>query len=289
METGLLGRQAVKAAGTEFDTVVLGDGAPTVVFVNGLGSPLDEWTLVAPAVAETCRVVCYDRRPAPRRGPVPTYDATQMAEDLHQLLGALAVAGPLVLVGPSWGGAMIRRYAMDHPDDVVGMVFVDATHENIKGMMPTRATRALYLISSFPLRVGPIRRRLLRTLGFDRLPPEALQVVNTLAWLAEGRTSLAEYAGIGPSLTDLSQNAPELPQVPARVLLAGGRPGLMAKLGAKQVASIRSVWERAVEGRSDITLETVSGSGHYIPLDEPQAVIDAVRDVVSRVSSGRVR
>jgi pimeloyl-ACP methyl ester carboxylesterase len=282
----LLQRQAVQVDGTSFDAVVLGDGRPTVVFVNGLGSPLEEWSLVAPTVAEQCRVVCYDRRQPPPRGPVPTHDAAQITADLRQLLTALGITGPLVLVGHSWGGAVIRRYAHEHPAEVVGMVLVDASHEAIKGMIPARprATRALYVSTTLMLRVGPVRRRLLGTLGFDRLPPDVMSVVNDLRWVADGRTSRAEFAGIGPSLRDLASTAPDLPPVPIRVLLAGGRGDWTAKLGAKQLASIRAVWEQATRGRSGVTLDVVPDSGHYISLDQPQAVIDAIDDVIGQVS-----
>lgn len=284
MGTALLQRQRVDASGVAFDAVILGDGPVTVVFVNGLGAPLEEWSLVAPTIANHCRIVCYDRREAPRAGRVPVHDATQIATDLHTLLDALAVTGPLVLVGHSWGGAVIRRYAAAHAEDVKGLVFVDASHEKIKGMMPNRFSRALYTTSTAILRSGPIRRRLLRSLGFEHLPPTELSFVNALPWVAEGRTARAEYAGIGTSLTELSRHAPELPALPTRVLLAAGRPGLMSKLGAKQLAAIRTVWEQAVSGRGEIQLESVADSGHYIPLDQPQAVIDAINDVVDQVS-----
>ena len=283
MESTLLPRQRVEVSGVAFDATVLGDGPPTVVFANGLGTPLEEWALVAPTIATRCRVMCYDRRPAPPDGVLPTHDAAQMGADLHQLLDALGVARPLVLVGHSWGGAVIRRYAVDHPDDVAGMVFVDASHEKIKGMIPTRATQLLYGMTTLPLRFGPIRRRLLHMLGFDRLPPADMTVVDTLSWRARGRTSRAEYAGSGPSLHELARIAPDLPQLPTRVLLAGGRPGWTAKLAAKQVAAIRAVWEQAAAGRSEVTVTSVPDSGHYISLDQPQAVIDAIDDIIRQV------
>jgi pimeloyl-ACP methyl ester carboxylesterase len=287
METALLQRQPVEAGGVVYDAAVLGAGSPTVVFANGLGSPLEEWELVAPTIAERCRVVCYDRRPAPLKGRLPKHDATQIASDLHQLLDALGVAGPLVLVGHSWGGALIRRYAHEYPDDVAGMVFVDASHENLKGMIPTPSMRALtgalYASTTLALRLGPIRRRLLRMLGFDQLPPSALTAVDALPWRAQGRTARAEFAGIAPSLRELARTAPDLPRVPTSVLLAPGRPGWQAKFGAKQVAAVRAVWEQAAAGHSGATVQSVPDAGHYISLDQPKAVIGAIDDVISQV------
>jgi pimeloyl-ACP methyl ester carboxylesterase len=281
----LLERQSVEVDGTTFDVVVRGDGPVTVVFVNGLGSPLEEWALVAPTIAERCRVLCYDRRTAPPTGPVPVHDAAQIATDLQHLLDALGITRPLVLVGHSWGGSVIRRFAVDHPEAVAGMVFVDASHENIRGMAtPGRSTKLLYTVSTAILKIGVIRRRLLRTLGFAKLPAEDVARINSLAWIAEGRTSRAEYAGIGPSLQELMRIAPGLPPVPTRVLVAGGT-GLAAKVGAKQMAAIRGVWAKAVADHGTATLVTVPDSGHYISLDQPDAVIEAIEDVLKQVSA----
>jgi pimeloyl-ACP methyl ester carboxylesterase len=289
MDTALLQRQPVEVDGVVLDTVVLGEGPVTVVLVNGLGSPLEEWSLVAPAIAERSRVLCYDRRPAPSRGRIPMHDAVVSVQDLHGLLAALDISGPLVLVGHSWGGAVIRHYAASYPDEVKGMVFVDASHEKIKGMMPNRFSGVLYTTSSTMLRIGPLRRRLLRSLGFEHLPPTEQAFVGDLGWVAAGRTSRAEYAGIGTSLQQLLDLAPALPPVPTRVLLAGGRPGLVSKLAVKQIASIRAVWENAVAGRDDIVLSSVTGAGHYISLDRPQAVIDAIDEVVDLVALQQAR
>jgi pimeloyl-ACP methyl ester carboxylesterase len=208
-----------------------------------------------------------------------------MAADLRQLLDALAITGPLVLVGHSWGGATARRFIHDFPDEVVGLVLVDASHEKIKGMIPGRITRSLYTSTTVMLRLRPIRSRLLKTLGFGRLAPEVLTAMTDLPWFARGRTAQAEFAGTGPSLLELGRIAPDLPDLPTRVLLAGGKADLTAKLGARQMASIRAAWDSAVAGRSQVRLDVVPGSGHYISLDQPQAVIDAIDEVLDEVTA----
>jgi pimeloyl-ACP methyl ester carboxylesterase len=54
-----------------------------------------------------------------------------MMADLHALLGAADIPGPYVLVGHSAGGMIVRLYASTYPDDVVGMVLLDTTHEDV--------------------------------------------------------------------------------------------------------------------------------------------------------------
>ena len=102
--------------------------------------------MVLPGVAEFTRVCAYDRpgtatvlddglHPS-RSDPVamPRNAALSVA-DLHALLQAADVPGPYVLVGHSYGGMLVRLYAAEYPDEVVGMVLVDAFSEGMKDQL----------------------------------------------------------------------------------------------------------------------------------------------------------
>jgi pimeloyl-ACP methyl ester carboxylesterase len=112
-----------------------GTGRPTVLLEAGYtASGLDTYgPVVLPAVARLTRVCTYDRagdgvsdpRPAGLR---PLTGATQ-ARELGRLLAAIHVAGPLVLVGHSYGGMVSREFAALYPRRVVGMVLIDASSE----------------------------------------------------------------------------------------------------------------------------------------------------------------
>jgi pimeloyl-ACP methyl ester carboxylesterase len=52
-----------------------------------------------------------------------------VAQTLHQLLDTAGVPGPYILVGHSAGGEYIRAFERQYPSDVLGMVFVDSSHE----------------------------------------------------------------------------------------------------------------------------------------------------------------
>lgn len=137
-----------------------GAGGPTVVFEAGPLGRADVWSRdtrapagtrspVLPAVAAFTRVVAYDRPgtigevnpdlepSAPlyypsRSDPVPQpRSVREIVADLHALLGVAAIPTPYVLVGHSFGGLCMRLYASTFPDEVVGMVLVDATHEDV--------------------------------------------------------------------------------------------------------------------------------------------------------------
>ncbi|MFC4001151.1 alpha/beta fold hydrolase [Prauserella oleivorans] len=102
---------------------------PTVVFESGLASPLQSWTWVQEAVGRQARTISYERAgtgwstPGRGRRTVP-----RLAAELHELLTALEVHEPIVLVGHSFGGLVVRCFAGTYPERVAGAVFVDALH-----------------------------------------------------------------------------------------------------------------------------------------------------------------
>jgi len=136
-----------------------GQGSPTVILEPGSMGRADVWsrdslhpagarTMVLPAVATFTRVCAYDRPGTlgevnpkldpqgplffpGRSDPVPQpRTARDKVADLHALLSAAHIPGPYVLVGHSAGGLLVRLYASTYPDEVVGMVLLDTTHEN---------------------------------------------------------------------------------------------------------------------------------------------------------------
>ena len=127
-------------AGREMYLECRGAGSPTVVLVAGLKASADDWSIagqsaaaVLPEVAKFTRVCAYDRPGTPvgekpsRSDPVeqPT-TARDAVADLRALLSAAGEAGPYVLVGHSYGGLVVRLYASTYPEDVSGLVLVDA-------------------------------------------------------------------------------------------------------------------------------------------------------------------
>ena len=105
-----------------------GSGSPTIVLDAGLGNDGLIWGGVQPALAKTTRVCSYDRAgfgwsdalPPPR-------DADHIATELHGLLAAAHITGPVVLMGHSIAGMYIRDYATRYPENVAGLIFVDAS------------------------------------------------------------------------------------------------------------------------------------------------------------------
>lgn len=108
-----------------------GSGSPAVILDAGMGDSSISWALVQPALAKRTRVCAYDRA-GMGFSDAATRPSTvgNIAEDLHALLRAAHVRPPYVLVGHSMSGMTVRVFAGRYPDDVVGMVLVEGSHED---------------------------------------------------------------------------------------------------------------------------------------------------------------
>ena len=104
-----------------------GSGSPTVVLEGGLGQGSAYVARIAPLVASTTRVCAYDRAGRGHSDAVSSdQDAIALAHDLHALLVASGNPGPYVLAGHSAGGLYVRVFAATYPDEVAGVVLLDA-------------------------------------------------------------------------------------------------------------------------------------------------------------------
>jgi pimeloyl-ACP methyl ester carboxylesterase len=106
-----------------------GEGSPTVVLEPGAGEMSSNHALLSQALSTQTRVCAYDRAGRGWSEPAdPVQDGTQIAADLHALLHNANVPGPYVLAGHSFGGLYVQTFAANYPDEVAGMVLIDATN-----------------------------------------------------------------------------------------------------------------------------------------------------------------
>jgi pimeloyl-ACP methyl ester carboxylesterase len=120
-----------------------GKGTPTVILESGIGDDWLIWQAVQPEVSEIVRVCSYDRFglgwSQPSSGP---RDAVSIAKQLHTLLNVAHISGPLLLVGHSGGGLYVRAFAAIYPENIVGLILVDATSSNLFQAIPRAAETA---------------------------------------------------------------------------------------------------------------------------------------------------
>jgi pimeloyl-ACP methyl ester carboxylesterase len=270
-----------------------GQSSPTVVLEAGFRTRADLWsddliqpeaprTMVFPGVAAFTRVCAYDRPGTAtvtedvllpsRSDPVEMpRTAAESVHDLHTLLEAADVPGPYVLVGHSYGGMLMRLYASTYPDEVVGMVLVDAFSEGLKAQMTAEQWTAYAAIFQ------PV--------------PEALAGYPDLEF-----TDLDLSVSQVRDATDAVplRPCPQSPGVPfPLVVLSRGQP--MAVPADLPGGLTGEGLERAWTVEQDRLAALVPGarhviareSQHYIQLQQPELVIDAVRQVVEAVRDPR--
>jgi pimeloyl-ACP methyl ester carboxylesterase len=129
--------------GEKLHVETLGMSGPPVVFEAGLGNDSTTWKLVAGPIATFARVVLYDRPGLGQSSPLKDKNAAITAEEvaarLHALLAAADIRPPYILVGHSLGGLYVQLFARKYPNDVSGVVLLDASSADAPSELKTRA------------------------------------------------------------------------------------------------------------------------------------------------------
>jgi pimeloyl-ACP methyl ester carboxylesterase len=278
--------QRIDVGGYKMHIVCAGQGSPTVILESGLGDTYVSWRKVQPQIAKFARVCSYDRAGLGFSDPSSRpHTSHVMAEELHALLRAANVAPPYVLVGHSMGGFNVRLFASLYRSEVAGMVLVDASHpdqENrlppeLKNMESSWLREAEFLEYTMPLGVP----RLLDLCEPDPVPRTAECNFHSqrenVAELKAFPESAAETAASG-TLGDLPLAV--LSHDPERS--SADLPPVLAK-------PTNEAWEKLQEELAQLssrgTQAIAKGSAHYIQIDRPDVVIDAVHNVVDQSRS----
>jgi len=276
-----------------------GQGSPTVILDSGMGVPAMGWVLVQPEIAKFSRVCSYDRAGYgwSEAGPKPR-TSLQIAKELRALLEASGEKGPYIMVGHSFGGYNVRVFTGLYPNDVAGMVLVDAEHGDEEKRIDDLLHASVKEQESKRDQRDEILDRILTPLtshlGIDRLK-------TALGW--DGHASLSrdfreellylqprtDEAGMAEDEADsLSWDqvraAGNLGDRPLIVLTAGQPYDPDPLLTKQQMDAENDVWInvlQAEEARLSMRGKqiVVPGSGHMIPFERPDSIVAAVRDV----------
>jgi pimeloyl-ACP methyl ester carboxylesterase len=259
--------QLVDIGGYRLHLWCTGDGAPAVILDTGLGGSSADWGFVQPEVARFTRVCSYDRAGMGYSDPGPSpRTARRIASELATLLVHGGIAGPVVLVGASIAGLDVRVFASDHPERAAGLVLVDASHEDQAHEVPAMA-RYVPLLST----IGVLR---LFGVSFgqrvESLAPSVRQFARATNFRAAGYQAAAdEIIHIRESTEEVRSSRREL-TIPILVV-TGAR-------GADET------WQQLQRDQASLSergcLVIAHESGHVVPVDQPEVVVDAIRTVV---------
>jgi pimeloyl-ACP methyl ester carboxylesterase len=239
------GSISVDAGGHSLHMLVEGQGSPTVILESGLGQGAEAWSKVQAEVAQLTRTVAYDRAGIGESEPGPKpRTAQQIAVELRTALKNAYVAPPYVLVGHSASGFNIRVFASMYPREVVGMVFIDPAQEGLDEWL--KANR----------------------------PEVWKQTQESLAASPEG---VRDEAAASEASMKQAQAARRPKDVPV-ILLTGTRTDNFRTPELLQAwLNMHKEWLKQVPNARHVLAEK---SGHDIHRDEPELVINAIKDIV---------
>jgi pimeloyl-ACP methyl ester carboxylesterase len=297
----------VRTAGGKYHLRELGTQGPPVVLEAGIGATSISWALVDERLAEFARVYEYDRAgygwSAPNDRPKVARD---LVEQLREVLAAAGAPSPRILVGHSFGGMMMRLYAGLYPEEVAGVVMVDAlapeewfpldfrrTVMLRRGVALSRRGEWLAQRGVVRFALGKLERgqgrmpKLLSMLGgvggigvqnriahqIRKLPQSQWGPVRAHWSRPSSFATLAEHLADLPASCAQAQIVDHLGDTPLIVLAADtqtppghqGRQARLAKLSRQG------------------DYRQIHGTTHWLMLDAPDAVVDAVRELAKNV------
>ncbi|MFN2548712.1 MAG: alpha/beta fold hydrolase [Myxococcales bacterium] len=304
------GRLVPAGDGARLNLYCTGSGSPTVVFESGWEDWSPAWATVQPRIAQWTRVCSYDRAGAgfSDPGPMPR-TSVRIADELHAALHNAGIEGPYLLVGHAFGGDCVRTFADRYMPEVAGMVLEDADPTDLepKEMQEEDHRGEVKIIQQLrecrdavaggkplpmqPARPGQPARSCAQQ--FFRGLPEA-------AWSPELNAKLLELAQTKVAMYDAYLS--EMEQVPwdekylveHRVSL-GSRPIRVLTTRNHAVGHLPATpnvdpkhleYERQIEQAQARWLDLSTNarqiftrnSSEYIQFDEPETLLDAIRD-----------
>lgn len=282
----------------------MGNGSPTVILTAGMGGWSADWRKVQPQIARTTRVCAWDRPGFGfSSGSAQPQTVARTTSDLEAALKVAHIGGPYIAVGHSLGGYETLLFKDRNPQSVVGMVLVDpsipdqrrrlakaapaflAFGDRYMAQGVTTNDRCIAGLKSGKLRLGvpdpdgclsyppQYPSQLARVLATKDTNPLRLTAVNSLA---------KHFDSDGASMANSTRNYGNMPLIVLSATEVKMPP--KTSLPEKDVAAFHAEF---VRGHDEIAALSTRGENrlvpnatHYIQYDQPQAVIDAVDEVV---------
>lgn len=287
----------VDVAGVRFHLHETGNGPLPVILEAGIAATSLSWALVQREASKFTRVIAYDRAGLGWSDSIDTpRTPSRIARELHEMLRAAGIAPPFLLVGHSFGGLVVERFAIDFPGEVAGLVLVDALAPG--EFAPLSAEKRAMLARGVHLsrrgatlaRLGVVRACLTLVLNGNRLLPKLAARISsghggqglisrltgeigklprdTWPLIASHWANPKSFEGMARHLEHLPESCAEmagarLPDIPVTVISAAANtrgPGVQLPPSARLV--------------------TASRSRHWVQLDEPDLVVQAIRQML---------
>jgi pimeloyl-ACP methyl ester carboxylesterase len=289
--------------------VVDGEGGPAVILESAIAASSMSWARVQPEVARMTKAVAYDRAGLGwSDSPVGPSTLRSVVADLHLVISA-AGRTPCILVGHSFGAFVVMACAAAYPCEVAGLVLVDPptdwTAMTQRQQYMLRGAGHLSRIGGVLARLGIVRaclalltggapaaprtfvkvfgpataRTLERLVGEVRkLPPEIHPHVQAVWCQPKCFGAMAGYLRVFEEAAASVWNRAVAADLPLVVISAGDQP-------STAIAEHEALAQSSSRGRHIVATK----SGHWVPFDQPELIVGAIRDIVERVRAERER
>ncbi len=285
--------QLVDAGDVELHIDCRGVGTPVIILEAGLGMDSTGWYKVHDALSETTRTCAYDRagRGWSSLGDDPIASDLVVTR-LHKMLSA-TIEDPMVLVGMSAGGIFVREYFRRYPDNIVGMVLIDSSHEEQADRLPEipdapDMTPILSLCTwGQPLGIIRAFSMLDAVMPPSDTPAEIRAVYRANAYQTHScKALLLEISGFRTEL-QTPRRPPDLGDLPLLVLTQGKEPEAREAIGMtrEQAVAQREVWTVLQQELAALSTRgkrmVATAAGHLIQIDQPEIVVDGIAKMIT--------
>ncbi len=294
--------QLIDIGGYRLHLYVVGTASPTIVLDHSLGGV--EGYFLIEKLAKLARVCIYDRAgygwsdcsPHPR-------NSEQIVKELDRLLTQAGIEPPYILVGNSFGSYNVRLYAHLFPQKVVGIVLTDALHETAMLEMSVRLQALkLFFISGFMMSVLGSILGIIRLLSmcrvYELLKPELCHFSkDSLNCVKRSFCRPKHWITMSREMMNLNKSARQLSiakyfgTLPIVIIKAYSffRPSFWTIFVPLQDANqLREKMHVELCSLStDCFQLNASESSHFVWVDQPDVIIDAVRIVIDKIDSSR--
>lgn len=244
-------KQKIHTANGTLEYAKSGEGLPAVILINGGSGPVEGWYKVYPPLAEEVTVFAYNRFGVGSSDqPASPQHGEAIISSLRQLLQEIALHPPYILVGHSLGGLYANLFARRYPEEIAGVVLLESSHP--------------------------------QDLAINEIQPRWIRVINRLLQKFDALSPHKKWNEanfVEETVQQIGQAGP-FPAIPL-VIVTGGKKPPMVPEHVYQLRTANQLDFLQLSPQSQHIPATQSG--HFPQMSEPDVVLQAVRECISRV------
>jgi len=256
MPSSLSEKKTITVNGVTTEYSLSGEGGQVVILLNGFRMPMVSWDSLYPAIQKHGRIFAYNRHGVGKTSKATSpQTGEEVIRSLENVLKALNLSPPYILVAHSLGGIFANLYARSKPDDVAAVVFVDAAH--------------------------PDEKR--RQENFK--PPRFLLFITDVLKAIETRFDKYKHSEddcVAETVRQI-EAAGDFPPIPVAVVTGGKKMPLVPEA----CFAIHRQCQNELTALSPHSIQIIANnSGHFPQITEPEIVVHAIEEIVVNVKHG---